>query len=284
MAVRGCGERVSDGLYLVCRTGSKGIPFDNFLICSPVAWQGSISEIVNKVVPWPRKVMNRDGELETVILNGKPVYDVLIWVGAEHYNYAPLFIEEGRRLGFSRRVPKTFDFSKLTPGISNMVFVHPRALVSNWQDYLAPEYCPRNKPGHVEDLIVEAMADPDKIITIDSLLNSNSVGQAIGLNGSAKSAKEGPCLGTLYNLLPDNGLNVTRLDEGYCQWTLPFGSGFMYRPIKNNVEPEYKPGIFGMFPIHGLEYVTPRSGMTDEGKKSQQKIQKAGFDFRQVDF
>jgi hypothetical protein len=70
------------------------------------------------------------------------VCHVLDWVGAEGYPNVADLLEEGRQFGFSRRVARTTDFSRLGPGSRLMLF-HPRGVIENHAEYHpANEPCP----------------------------------------------------------------------------------------------------------------------------------------------
>ena len=112
--VRGCGTRISGGLYLECGVGPGGQPLE-FFLCDP---------------PVPMTVGTKLG-VELVERNG--VTHVLDWVGSAHYPYASDFLEEGARFGFSRRVSRTLDLSRLTAA-SRLLVVHARGLVLNHQE------------------------------------------------------------------------------------------------------------------------------------------------------
>lgn len=58
----------------------------------------------------------------TVVRDG--VTHILDWVGAEHYPTPESFLNEVRRMGLSRRVPRSFDFSVLEE-TSRIILIHP---------------------------------------------------------------------------------------------------------------------------------------------------------------
>lgn len=112
--VRGCGTRQAGGTYLECGTGSGGRALEHFL-CDP---------------PIP---MTCDTKVGVELIERGGVVHVLDWVGENAYPYAADFLEEGRRYGFSRRVSKTLDLSRLSFE-SRLLVVHARGLVTNHQD------------------------------------------------------------------------------------------------------------------------------------------------------
>jgi hypothetical protein len=69
-------------------------------------------------------------------------------VGEDSYPFPADYIEETRRFGASRRVPKTFDFSVLSEG-SCLLFIHRHALIHNPSD-LHPYRCPKGLHEHAK--------------------------------------------------------------------------------------------------------------------------------------
>jgi hypothetical protein len=81
----------------------------------------------------------------TIAVGG--VTHVVDWVGSEHYLNVSDFVAEVSRLGLSRRLPSTLDFSTITPA-SRILLVHARARVENASLY-GPFACPtgHHDPG-----------------------------------------------------------------------------------------------------------------------------------------
>ena len=137
MAKRGCGYRIEGGLYLCCGMSLFGQPIEEFLVDPSMLTDLQPSRA-------PQLVEHTGG-----------IYHVVIWVGEAFYPLVPDFIEEARKLGISRRVPKGFDFSKLGPQ-SRMILAHRKAGVANFEELrelLAqpPELnCPRGLVRHNE--------------------------------------------------------------------------------------------------------------------------------------
>jgi hypothetical protein len=85
--------------------------------------------IKDPVVPIdPKKIGLSPVGVKLIEING--VWHVLDWVGEKHYPMATDFIEEAVRLGLSRRISKTEEFSKLTAD-SRLILVHPKAFISD---------------------------------------------------------------------------------------------------------------------------------------------------------
>ena len=109
--VRGCGTRIAGGVYLEVATAPGGRDLESFLVDPPEPMETDVKvgfEVRHK--------------------NGVPC--LADHVGEKHYPDAASFLEEGRRFGFSRRVPETFDLSQLTSA-SRLLIIHPHGLVLN---------------------------------------------------------------------------------------------------------------------------------------------------------
>lgn len=122
---RGCGSRKAGGIYACCGLSSDGLPIEHFLI-DPVR--------ALAVSCFRAPILLEDPDCSEV-------KHLAIWVGAEFYPSPWDFVEETRRLGASRRIPGEFDFSQLTPGLSRMVLVHPRAAIARIDP---PDACPKD--------------------------------------------------------------------------------------------------------------------------------------------
>jgi len=118
---RGCGTRKQGAVYAECGNSKNGKPVEAFLLCPPVLVDDNalgLSPIGVKLI---------DGN----------VFD---WVGSEYYPNVTDFIEEVRRFGMSRRIPKTFDFAKLDPD-SRMILLHSKAFID------VPDYHHQDRIG-----------------------------------------------------------------------------------------------------------------------------------------
>lgn len=120
--LRGCGEREEGGLYACVGLGDNGAPIEVFTLDPAIPWDRGPFRA-------PQFHQRQDG-----------VWDLVMWVGAEAYPYAPDFIEEARRLGISKRVPisNDIDYSRLTPYQSRLILVHPKGRYDGPVE-LAPE-------------------------------------------------------------------------------------------------------------------------------------------------
>lgn len=79
-------------------------------------------------------------------ISNPELFHAVIWVGAEFYPSLVDFVEEVKAKGASRRIPSNFDFSKLTPGASRMIFIHPKAFTTT--AHLPANGCPKRYPLH----------------------------------------------------------------------------------------------------------------------------------------
>lgn len=129
MSVRGCGTRKRGGIYSTCPLAAGGRPVEDFLIDPPLELEGPLA---------PQGV-------GTIVREG--VTHIVDWVGSTHYPNVADFVEEVRRMGMSRRIPSTFDFSKLTRD-SCHILVHARTIVAHPEMY-RPALI--HEPGHVFD-------------------------------------------------------------------------------------------------------------------------------------
>lgn len=109
---RGCGRRVAGGVYAEVGLSPDGLPIEAFLMDPPVEIPEHL-HLAPQGVAW----VERAG-----------VWHLVDWVGSQHYPNVADFIEEARRFGLSRRVPKNAPFERLTPA-SRILLVHARAML-----------------------------------------------------------------------------------------------------------------------------------------------------------
>jgi hypothetical protein len=141
--VRGCGTREQGGVYAELGLGPFGTPVEEFLIDPPIPVdpdEMGITAIGVKILP--------------VRLPGweNPLNCVVDWVGSLHYPNVADFVEEVKRFGLSRRLPKNLDFSLLTPD-SRILLIHRNAYIANpspiWEG--ENEICFRQMHGRGEN-------------------------------------------------------------------------------------------------------------------------------------
>ena len=73
---------------------------------------------------------------------------VLDVVGREHYPTVASFIDEARRLGVSRRAPRTIDFARISPA-SRLLLAHAHADIANAAEFPCDDRCPCHTPEHL---------------------------------------------------------------------------------------------------------------------------------------
>jgi len=119
---RGCGYR-EEGLYAVCETSPFGKDISYFLIDPVVPWKGPHLRA-------PMLEPNRHG-----------VNHIIMGVGVKYYPFVCDWVEETARLGMSKRIPRKFDVTKLTPGRTKIILFHPRAIPDF--EYDCDHECPK---------------------------------------------------------------------------------------------------------------------------------------------
>jgi hypothetical protein len=202
--VRGCGTRHRGGIYAGSELSDFGLPLEYFIVDPPQP----IDDLA--LTPIGVKLIERDG-----------VTHVFDWIGSQHYPNVADFIEETRRFGLSRRLPKTLDFSRLTPR-SRIVLVHTRAIITNHQSYydaLPAAWvpgCPKNLAQH----------DAAKSTLIDLPMCAGLWWRDI------ESA-----------MPPDKPIDRQMPSFAYSAWPTP------------NIQPSYQPGIFLSLPITNLQVI-----------------------------
>ena len=135
-ARRGCGYRQPGGAYLAVPLGPEGRPVEDFLVDPPVVVEGDQHHALGLSAVGVTLV-ERDGTTH--------VFDI---VGREHYPTVAEFVDEVRRLGVSRRISRTADFSRLSAD-SRLVLLHEHADVANALDFPAERRCPTERDEHL---------------------------------------------------------------------------------------------------------------------------------------
>lgn len=137
--LRGCGSRVKGGVYAECGTSPHGHPIEDFIIDPPRTVPASIGLGHLGITPF----RTPDGTTH-----------IADWVGRQHYPNVADFIEETRRFGMSRRIPKNFDTSVITKG-TWWLLVHPKAIPTRLELYRPPATdvpcyrCPKEITAHL---------------------------------------------------------------------------------------------------------------------------------------
>lgn len=221
---RGCGSRKAGGIYACCGLSSDGLPIEHFLI-DPVRALAV-------------------GCFRAPILLDDPdcaeVKHLAIWVGAEFYASPWDFIEETRRLGASRRIPGEFDFSQLTPGLSRMVLVHPRAAIARIDP---PDECPK---GAIE---------------------TAGHGTAVA------------CLGTLRHYVAALGSNRIESPDAEDRLAIAVGALRYFVParqVDGVASSEFSPAAFMQLPITHFEYQA-KSDADSGPPEFAERCERSGF-------
>jgi hypothetical protein len=145
-AVRGCGSRVVGGVYAEVKTGDEGVPIEAFLVDPPSPVDAQALGLTDKGV---RLVQLGD------------TWHVFDIIGENYYPNVADFVEEGRRMGVSRRLPSNLDFSKIDPEKSRLVLLHRQAIIMNLDEagFLnLPHICPKGIERHEAGMLDEMCA------------------------------------------------------------------------------------------------------------------------------
>jgi hypothetical protein len=70
-------------------------------------------------------------------------------VGREHYPTVASFVDEARRMGISRRAPRTIDFARITPA-SRLLLAHAHADIANAAEFPCQRRCPCHVTEHLQ--------------------------------------------------------------------------------------------------------------------------------------
>ena len=244
---RGCGDREPGGVYVESGLSPYGSPLEHFLFDPPLPLPVGV-DLVNKPQLWQRV----DPETQEPVLDsetGKPVYDLLIHIGAEHYEYATDYIEETRKLGASRRLNANLDLSLLTRR-SRMLLAHPKAIIVPWHDLTPPDWCFKRLPRH--DLASYTLQGMDAAVA------------------QADEARMGPCIFKLWDVLPrDEAMEVFEQEGERPLCLRKIGSTiYEYRPTGEEVK-EWEPGFILGLPITGIALIQYADGTVNEKAKSK---------------
>jgi len=219
MVVRGCGTRQEGGVYAECRLSPFGRPLEDFLFDPPRPVDPDalgLSEI--GVLP----VRDQDGTTH-----------LMDWIGRKHYPTPADFIEEVRRFGMSRRLPRSLDFRLLTPR-SKMLLVHAEGL--DWNHRALYEILARNREGWScpkglpEHAPTDAAGRPQVPVEM--------------------------CAGLWWEAVPHNA------GERHGRAHMRRMPSFSYpaRTLPEGHRPDYQPAIIAAFPISNLAVIRAQDG------------------------
>ncbi len=281
---RGCGDREPGGVYAECGLSLRGRPLEEFLIDPPLPIPAGL-DLVNKPQTWQRMLSTGEPALDG---EGLPIYDLLIWVGQEHYPYCPDYLEETLRYGASRRLNPNLDLSLLSQS-SRMILAHPLVLNTAWQEQCPPQTCKKEVPGH--DAAITASGDEAEIAT-GEIGGETITSPLIRLVGSSadllhpalpsESLRMGPCLFKLWELIPKEAAQtaIDILDSEVGEQRpgaelLPLclreiGSTiYQYRPTGESAD-GLVPGLFAALPITGFALIRYHDGSVND--RAREKI------------
>lgn len=252
MAARGCGgSRVAGGIYAIGATSPNGVPFRDLLFCPP--------QRVTREELTSLGITARGVHLLPRPTGAGTGHDLVDVIGMEHYPTPAHWIVESERLGISRRLPSTLDFSKLSPDV-RLFAVHyhgwvedPKQLAYFWndrQEYTLRKrqpYCPKQRPGH----------DRRQAEAVNPMCCGLYWEDLTGV----------PYREAFLPDFPDMGMNIEHFGERAVYVTAPGGdfSG-LSRPGRLEDGQEelpkiaYEPAIFGAWPIGRIEVVRDPEG------------------------
>jgi hypothetical protein len=133
-ARRGCGYRQPGGAYFAVPLGPGGRPVEEFLIDPPV------------VIDEPARLGL--AAVGVALIERDGVSHVVDLVGREHYPTVASFIDEARRLGVSRRAPRTIDFGRISSA-SRLLLAHAHADIANAAEFPCEDRCPCHVAEHL---------------------------------------------------------------------------------------------------------------------------------------
>jgi len=302
---RGCGEREPGGVYAETGLSDQGMPLETFLLDPPLPIPDGL-DLINKPQLWQRVRPAGEPVLES---DEQPIYDLLIWVGAEHYPSCCDYIEETRRYGASRRLNPNLDLALLSSA-SRMILAHPRVINTLWQEQRPPQECGKHVPGHDGKPVEDAEDEDEWGVARDGENGDDEWGEekddgerddadewegvyeragertraiaaahpALSANVSlptpspSSASHTGPCLFKLWELIPqDEAQTVITIDGEDAPLCLrEIGSTtYQYRPTGESAD-GLQPGLFAALPITGFALIQFADGTVNE--KARQKI------------
>jgi hypothetical protein len=128
-ARRGCGIRQPGGAYLAVPLGPGGSPAEHFLIDPPI-------------------LIDPDSLGLSAV--GTALHTCSTSSAASTTRPSPSSIEEARRLGISRRIAKTADFSRITRA-RRLILLHAHADIANAWDFETARRCPCDDAEHLAE-------------------------------------------------------------------------------------------------------------------------------------
>lgn len=259
-----CGTRVSGGVYIEVTRSHKGLPLEYFLWCQP---QVIVPEVLGLSPVGVHLLPQPTGD--------KTLHHVFDYIGEGFYPNIWDFLSEGSFIGFSRRIPRNFDFSKLTSE-SKIFFIHRRAWIENWKEYFSRE--PEGL-GEAARILNEASStaqftgfgcprqrDKHRVPQSDQA--------ALGVPGRHAVSESEMC-----SRIWRQDLTQAKQEEGrWATRTLPCNGQYQGLLRPEGVTPQYKPAIFACFPIGRLAVVKG-----PDSKATARKARKSKLPVEEVD-
>lgn len=294
---RGCGEREPGGVYAESGLANDGVPLETFLLDPPLPVPDGL-DLINKPQLWQRMLPSGDPILDE---QGQPIYDLLMWIGAEHYEFVPDYLEEVRRYGASRKLNPNLDLSLLSRA-SRMILAHPKALNTLWQEQCPPQECDKGVPGHDSkslereenkaeypwDEEIEDWGEEEGAEDEQDYGEFERISQRIGEQTRAiafahpdlpehppvpaSTSHCGPCLFKTWELIPEKAAETVISIDGDNRPLCLRKVGrttYQYHPTGESAD-GLIPGLFAALPITGFALIRFADGTVNE--KAKQKI------------
>ena len=279
---RGCGEREPGGVYAESGLSPRGRPLEEFLFDPPLPIPEGL-DLINKPQLWMRTLASGEPVLDG---EGQPVFDLIIWVGAEFYPYLPDYLEEVKRYGASRRLNPNLDLSLLSRS-SRMILAHPHVLNTLWQEQWPPQSCKRGIPGHDTPLTKnEETASPrdeaeERAISRLPVQSTESTTEVLLPAMLLTTPQMGPCLFKVWELIPraaaqtvieaadeEAGAQLAGVESRPLCLREIGSTIYQYRPTGESAD-GLVPGLFAALPITGFALIRSHDGSVNEQAKAK---------------
>ena len=268
---RGCGSRQENGLYCCVESSPYGQPIEYFVVDPALPFDIPKSDNMRSPYLYP---------------DPEGVYHLIMGVGNMYYPFVSDYIEETKRMGISKRLPRNFDYRKLDPKKSNLILVHKRAIPDFSYHINAEDYynCPRIISGrHIGDDDNPTYMDDLAEVTMNGKTVKTARHQCIGDNWALSSALH---VDEKHELEEEGDIiTVTTPSASYTvdpAFTMKDGDRLSWD------NSQYQTGIFMRFPQFHFEYVRAKPKQHPEEERNYEmaltKLQEVyvdkGFGFR----
>lgn len=253
---RECGYREAGGVYLASPLAAIGHPIQEFLMDPPCPINPAelgITPIGAHIVVDPR--------------TGKA--NIFDWVGSD-YPTIPRYLAEAQKLGVSRHVQSTMDWSRLDRD-SKLYLIHPRAVLVDPMPYWGAEIDWRRARTFFE-LFVPTAGDPVSEEQRQTMAQEQAIlrcTQNVGREHCGRPVKGGHDTDSQGAMCcrywwQDESPAATesgsvRLGSRARRYTLKCGASYVALTTPETVDRAYQPGIFAGFPIK-VEVIRDRHG------------------------